>query len=352
VVMTRSQDGEVVALAGGREPLAAGFNRALDAVRPIGSLIKPAIYLTALSHPLDYTLITPLEDRPLRQQSDGKDWTPENFDRQYHGVVPLYLALAHSYNLATVHLGLALGVPQVLETVQRLGITRPLDAYPSALLGTMALPPLEVTQMYQTLASGGFRTPLRAIREVLTTAGEPLQRYSLAVEQVAEPAAVFLLTTALQEAVRQGTGRVLSRPFATAMAVAGKTGTTDDLRDSWFAGFTGDYLAVVWLGRDNNLPTGLSGTTGALPVWDDLMRQVSSQPLRLTPPPEVELVPLDPQGRRTDAYCPGAMTLPFITDTMPQVWAPSCDSRKAEEAEPKTPAPTGTFSDWFRRHVR
>jgi penicillin-binding protein 1B len=352
VVVTRSQDGEVVALAGGREPLAAGFNRALDAVRPIGSLIKPAIYLTALSHPLDYTLITPLEDRPLRLQSDGKDWTPENFDRQYHGVVPLYLALAHSYNLATVHLGLALGVPQVLETVQRLGITRPLDAYPSALLGTMALPPLEVTQMYQTLASGGFRTPLRAIREVLTATGEPLQRYSLAVEQVAEPAAVFLLTTALQEAVRQGTGRVLSRPFATAMAVAGKTGTTDDLRDSWFAGFTGDYLAVVWLGRDNNLPTGLSGTTGALPVWDDLMRRVSSQPLRLTPPPEVELVPLDPQGRRTDAYCPGAMTLPFITDTIPQVWAPSCDSRKVEEAEPKTPAPTGTFSDWFRRHFR
>jgi penicillin-binding protein 1B len=352
IVVTRSQDGEVVALAGGREPLAAGFNRALDAVRPIGSLIKPAIYLTALSHPPAYTLATPLDDRPLRLQSDGKDWTPENFDRQSHGVVPLYLALAHSYNLATVHLGLAVGVPQVLETVRRLGVTRALEAYPSALLGTMALPPLEVAQMCQTLASGGFRTPLRAIRDVLTAAGAPLQQYPLAVEQVADPAAVFLLTTALQEAVRQGTARVLSRPFATAMAVAGKTGTTDDLRDSWFAGFTGDYVAVVWLGRDNNLPTGLTGATGALPIWEDLMRRVSVQPLRLTPPPEVEFVPIDPQGQRTDAYCPGAVTLPFIVGSAPQVWAPACASKQAEEVEQKTPAPRGNLLDWFRRHFR
>lgn len=349
VVVTRSQDGEVVALVGGRDPRAAGFNRALDAIRPIGSLIKPAIYLTALSHPTDYTLVTPLEDRPLRLQSNGKDWTPENLDRQFHGTVPLYLALAHSYNLATVHLGLAVGVPQVLKTVKHLGITRALAAYPSTLLGTLALPPLEVTQMYQTLASGGFHMPLRAIREVLTAEGKPLQRYALAIEPVADPAAVFLLTTALQEAVRQGTGRALSQPFATAMAVAGKTGTTDDLRDSWFAGFTGDYVAVVWLGRDNNLPTGLTGATGALPVWEDLMRRVSIQPLRLTPPPEVEFVPVDPQGRRTAAHCPGAVTLPFMIGSVPQIWAPACESRQTEKAVPQTPAPRRTFWDWLRR---
>lgn len=352
VVVTRSQDGEVVALVGGRDALAGGFNRALDALRPIGSLIKPAIYLEALSHPTDYTLITRLEDRPLRLPSNGKDWAPENFDRQYHGDVPLYLALAHSYNLATVHLGLALGVPHVLETVRRLGVSRSLDAYPSSLLGSMALPPLEVAQMYQTLASGGFVTPLRAIREVLTAAGEPLQRYSLAVDQVADPASVFLLTAALQEAVRQGTGRVLSRPLATSMAVAGKTGTTDDLRDSWFAGFTGDYVAVVWLGRDNNLPTGLTGATGALPVWDDLMRRVSVQPLRPTPPPDVEFVVVDPQGRRTDAHCPGAVTLPFVRGTLPQIWAPACTSRKADDTERKLQEPQETFSEWFRRNFR
>jgi penicillin-binding protein 1B len=352
MVVTRSQDGEVVALTGGRDPLATGFNRALDAVRPIGSLIKPAIYLTALSRPPDYTLVTPLEDQPLRLQSNGQDWIPQNFDHQYHGAVPLYLALAHSYNLATVRLGLAIGIPQVLETVKRLGITRALDTYPSMLLGTMALPPLEVAQMYQTLASGGFRTPLRAVREVLTATGEPLQRYPLTVEQVADPASVFLLTTALQEVVRQGTGRLLSRSFATAMAVAGKTGTTDDLRDSWFAGFTGDYVAVVWLGRDNNLPTGLTGATGALPVWEELMRRVSIQPLRPSPPPEVEFVWIDPQGRRTDAQCPGAMTLPFLTGTEPRVWAPSCERRQVEEAAPRTPAPRRTLWEWLQRQMR
>jgi penicillin-binding protein 1B len=348
VLVTRSQVGEVVALAGGRLPLAAGFNRALDAVRPIGSLIKPAVYLTALARAPDYTLVTRLDDSPLRLKSGGKDWTPENFDRQYHGTVPLYLALAHSYNLATAHLGLELGVPQVLEMVKRLGITRALDAYPAALLGAMSLTPLEVTQMYQTLASGGFRMPVSTLRAVLTAEGEPLQRYPLAIEQVVDAVPVFLLTTALQEAVREGTGRTLSRQFALSMAVAGKTGTTDDLRDSWFAGFTGDYVAVVWLGRDNNLPTGLTGATGALTVWDDIMRRVSVQPLRLTPPPEVEFVAVDPQGRRTDAQCPDAVVLPFLTGTAPQVWT-SCGNRQAYEAEQKPPVRRGTFLDWLRR---
>jgi penicillin-binding protein 1B len=352
VLLTRSQVGEVVAVAGGRSALMAGFNRALDAVRPIGSLIKPAIYLTALSQPQDYTLGTLLEDKPLSLQSGGKDWTPENFDHQYHGTVPLYLALAHSYNLATVHLGLELGVPQVLHMLKRLGITRQLETYPSALLGTMSLTPLEVTQMYQTLASGGFQMPLRTIREVLTAAGAPLQRYPLAIEQVVEPAPMFLLTTALQEAVRTGTGRTLSRQFATSMAVAGKTGTTDDMRDSWFAGYTGNYVAVVWVGRDNNLPTGLTGATGALTVWEDIMRRVHSEPLRLTPPPDVEFVTIDAPGqRRTEAQCPQAVTLPFLVGTAPQAWA-SCGSQEPSEAASQTPAAQKPRLNWFRRIFR
>jgi penicillin-binding protein 1B len=336
VLVTRSQDGEVVALAGGREPLVAGFNRALDALRPIGSMIKPAIYLTALSQAPDYTLVTLLDDKPLSLKSGGKDWTPENFDRQYHGSVPLYLALAHSYNLATVHLGLQLGVPPVLHMVKRLGITRELDPYPSMLLGAMSLTPLEMTQMYQTLASGGFHTPLRAIREVLTADGAPLQRYPLAIEQVIDPAPVFLLTTALQEAVRQGTARTLSRPLALSMGVAGKTGTTDDLRDSWFAGFTGSHLGVVWLGRDNNLPIGLTGASGALTVWDAMMRQVSSAPLRLTPPQNVEFITVDAQGRQTEAHCPQAVALPFLAGSAPRTWAPGCGRQESYSTTPKT----------------
>jgi penicillin-binding protein 1B len=352
VLLTRSQVGEVVAVAGGRFPLTAGFNRALDAVRPIGSLIKPAIYLTALSQPQGYTLGTLLDDTPLSLKSGGKDWKPENFDRQYHGAVPLYLALAHSYNLATVHLGLDLGVPQVLQMLKRLGITRELETYPSALLGTMSLTPLEVTQMYQTLASGGFQMPLRTIREVLTADGEPLQRYPLAIEQVVEPAPVFLLTTALQEAVRTGTGRTLSRQFAASMAVAGKTGTTDDLRDSWFAGYTGNYVAVVWVGRDNNQPIGLTGATGALTVWEDIMRRVQSEPLLPAPPQDVEFVTIDPQGqRRTETQCPHAVTLPFVVGSAPQTWA-ACGGQEPSAVAPPTPAPKKPPLNWFRRIFR
>jgi penicillin-binding protein 1B len=348
VVVTRTQVGEVVAVAGGRAPLAASFNRALEALRPIGSLIKPAIYLTALSPPHAYTLATLLDDKPLSLKSGGKTWTPENFDRQFHGAVPLYQALAQSYNLATVHLGLALGVPRVLQTVQRLGITRQIEAYPSALLGSMSLSPLEVAQMYHTVASGGFYMPLGAIREVLTAAGVPLQRYPLAIEQAVDPAPVFLLTTALQEAVRTGTARTLSRALATSMGVAGKTGTTDDLRDSWFAGFTGNYLAVVWLGQDNNHPIGLTGATGALTVWDDLMRRMNNEPLRLSPPPEIEFVAVEAPGqRRTEAHCTGAVVLPFITDTAPQIWVP-CGPAETSAVSPRAPVRQKTFGDWFR----
>jgi penicillin-binding protein 1B len=348
VVVTRTQVGEVVAVAGGRAPLAASFNRALEALRPIGSLIKPAIYLTALSPPHAYTLATLLDDKPLSLKSGGKTWTPENFDRQFHGAVPLYQALAQSYNLATVHLGLALGVPRVLQTVQRLGITRQLEAYPSALLGSMSLSPLEVAQMYHTMASGGFRIPLGAIREVLTAAGVPLQRYPLAIEQAVDPAPVFLLTTALQEAVRTGTAGTLSRALARSMGVAGKTGTTDDLRDSWFAGFTGNYLAVVWLGQDNNHPIGLTGATGALTVWDDLMRRIDNEPLQLTPPPEIEFVAVEAQGqRRTEAHCAEAIVLPFIVDTAPQIWAP-CGPAETSAVSPRAPVRQKTFGDWFR----
>jgi penicillin-binding protein 1B len=335
-------------VAGGRTPLAASFNRALDALRPIGSLIKPAVYLTALSSPSRYTRTTLLDDKPLSMQSGGKTWTPENFDQQYHGTVPLYQALAQSYNLATVHLGLGVGVSQVLQTVQRLGVTRPLAAYPSALLGSMSLSPLEVAQMYHTVASGGFRMPLGAIRAVLTADGVPLQRYPLAIEQVVDPAPVFLLTTALQEAVRTGTARTLSRPLATSMAVAAKTGTTDDLRDSWFAGFTGNYLAVVWLGQDNNHPIGLTGATGALTVWDDLMRRISNEPLRMAPPPEVEFVAVEAQGqRRTEAHCAEAIVLPFIVDTAPQAWVP-CGHTATSVVPPPTPVRKKTFGNWLQ----
>src|SRR6185295_18086387 len=200
VVLTDPGTGEVQALVGGRDARYRGFNRALDAARPVGSLLKPAIYLTALAEPARYTLVTPIDDGPFLWTSRGApDWQPENYDKQFHGEVPLRMALALSYNAASARLGTGLGVQRVLDNSKRLGIERPIQPFASSLLGAVSLSPLEVAQMYQTIASGGFRTPLRAIREVTTQEGQPLKRYPLAVEQAFAAEPLYLLTFALQD---------------------------------------------------------------------------------------------------------------------------------------------------------
>ena len=321
-VVTGTEDGEVLAIVGGRETRFAGFNHALDAVRPIGSLIKPAVYLTALASG-KYTLTSPLQDVPVRiAERNGRIWAPDNYDGLAHGSVPLHLALAKSYNLATARLGLSLGIPQILEMLHELGVERRAPAYPALLLGAMALSPIEVTQMYQTLAAGGFRTPVRAIRDVFTAEGTPLKRYPLAVKQVVSPAAAYLMTSALQEVVRSGTGRGLASYLPAEVAAAGKTGTTDLLRDSWFAGFTGNYLAVIWVGRDDNRPAQLTGAEGALTVWGTIMQTLDPEPLRPVQPPDVEHMWVDKYGQRTDADCVGAAYLPFAHEHAPLEHSP------------------------------
>ncbi len=310
--------GEVMAVVGGRDPRFAGFNRALDAQRPIGSLVKPAIYLTALARG-DYTLATLLDDGPLTLDlGGGETWQPRNFDHRSHGQVPLFQALAQSYNQATARLGLALGVPAVLDTLRALGVERELPAWPAQLLGIASLSPLEVAQMYHTLAAGGFRTPLRAIRAVLTPQGEPLNRYPLEVVQAAPALPVYLLDAALVNAVRNGTGKSAYRRLPESLTVAGKTGTTDDLRDSWFAGFSGDRLAVVWLGRDDNQPAGLTGARGALRVWADTLRRLDTQPFEPPAPLDIEWAWVDVHsGQRIDKGCSSAVRLPFAKGTAP-----------------------------------
>jgi penicillin-binding protein 1B len=199
--------------------------------------------------------------------------------------------------------------------------------------------PFEVTQMYQTLASGGFRTPLRAIREVLTPEGAPLKRYSLAVAQTIDPAATFLTITALQHVVQAGTATGISAYLPQELKVAGKTGTTDDLRDSWFAGFTGDKLAVVWVGRDDNQTTGLTGASGALTVWGQTMAQLDPEPLIPAMPESIEIVRIDATtGLRADNGCDGAVEIPFVRGSAPTEAAP-CSGR----------SPGKTIKNWFRR---
>jgi penicillin-binding protein 1B len=351
VVLTDPQSGEIQALVGGRDVRFRGYNRAVDASRPVGSLLKPAIYLTALTDSARYTLVTPLDDGPFVWKSRGApDWEPANYDKKFHGVVPLRTALAHSYNAAAARLGTDLGVERVLDNVKKLGVERELKPFASALLGAVELSPLEVAQMYQTIANGGFRSPLRAIREVTTQEGRPLQRYALAVEQAFAPEPMYLLTAALQGVVREGTGQGMKNFLPEDIGVAGKTGTTDEQRDAWFAGFTGDRLGVVWVGYDDNRAARLSGSAAALPIWGDMMAALAPEPLALEKPERIELVWIDPQSGLRGISCPGAQQLPFVQGSAPRERAP-CAS-PVDAAVEAVGQSVEKAKSWFERLFR
>ncbi len=345
-VVTHKESGEIAALAGGRNYRDAGFNRALDAMRPIGSLIKPVVYLTALEYPQKYTVTTPISDRKIKVKAQKSQyWTPVNYDHKEHGDVPLHAALTHSYNLATVRIGMDIGIARTAKTLRNAGVSRPVELFPSLLLGASQLTPLEVTQMYQTLAGDGFVMPLRAIRAVTSADGEPLQRYPYVVRQTLDPAATYITNTILQEVISRGTGSSAYRTMDRSLNLAGKTGTTNGLRDSWFAGFSGDYLSVVWIGRDDNKPSGLTGASGALQLWIALMSKIAKQPLLLTPPDNVQSVLIDPQnGLRANGRCNRAVSFPYVEGSAPTRMSPC--GYVADPVHP-VPAPSKALKNWF-----
>ena len=313
MVVTGAQTGEILALVGGRNPRFSGFNRALDASRPIGSLVKPAVYLAALEQPERYSLITPVDDSPITLTAEpGKTWSPQNYSRQSHGIVPLHEALSRSYNQATVRLGVEVGVDRVLNTIERMGVRHGWPAYPAMLLGSGAMTPMQVTDMYQTMANGGFNTPLRAIRNVLTADGEQLRRYPFEVQQQFDSATIFLIQEAMSRVMAEGTGRSAYNRIPSSVRLAGKTGTTNDLRDSWFAGFSDDLVAVAWLGRDDNGQTRLTGATGALRVWTAFMAEAHPRSLSDVPPEGIVYAWVDRlTGEGSDPSCPDTVRVPF-----------------------------------------
>jgi penicillin-binding protein 1B len=316
--------GEVLALVGDRDPHFDGYNRALDARRQIGSLAKPATYLTALADPARFNLATPVDDlRMSVRLPNGTSWQPRNAGDDYAGRIPLLRGLAESRNSATVGVGLQVGVPNVVKTLGALGVTRELPQVPAVMLGAVELTPFEVTRIYLTLAAGGFRLHLRSIHAVTDKDGKPLASYPLSVEQKLDPAAVFLVNTALQEVVRSGTARGLGRVLP-GLNVAGKTGTTNDSRDSWFAGFTGNTVAAVWVGLDNNEETGLYGASGAMRIWADLIGRLPAVPLTLAEPPGIHWVQAPDGPWLPAAQCPGGFGLPVLDGGVPPGATP-CD---------------------------
>ncbi|CAM3501767.1 Penicillin-binding protein 1B [Vibrio aerogenes CECT 7868] len=288
--------GEIRAMVGGKRAGYDGFNRVLNASRQIGSLVKPAVYLTALSDPQEYNLTTALKDEPLSLKSaKGDIWTPQNFDRKFRGEVPLYLALAKSINIPTVRLGMKLGIQSVSRTLVHLGIDeneiRPL---PSMFLGAFSLSPIQVAQMYQTLTNSGKKSPLSALRSVIDLDGNVLYQSIPKSKQAVSQQAAWLTTYAMKKGVMEGTGRYLNSRFSWA-ALAGKTGTSNDLRDSWFVGIDGREVTTVWVGRDDNKPTGLTGASGALRVYAAYLERRGPEKLTLPWPKGITMIGFDKQ---------------------------------------------------------
>lgn len=342
-VVTSVEGGRVLAVVGGRNVDFAGFNRAIDINRPIGSLMKPVVYLTALAQPAKYNVLTPLDDTRLTvKMPNGDVWQPDNYSHTYHGTdVPLYRALSHSYNVATSRLAMQLGLPSVVSTLKALGYPGDPPPYPSLALGAVGMSPLNVAQIYNTIAAGGFYKPLRAIRAVTTRQGEPLNRYPLHLRQVFSEQAVYLLTWILQRVTHYGTARSAYYTIPDSLVVAGKTGTTDGLRDSWFAGFSGNRVAVVWVGRDNDEPTPFTGAAGALQLWARIMRDIDARSLQSAPPRGIKTIPLvlekaveeEPEDSGLFGFgpdCSQAVTVPFMAGYVPEGIAPCGATRKPE----------------------
>ncbi|PWK84374.1 penicillin-binding protein 1B [Fulvimonas soli] len=316
-VVTDAQTGSVLAVVGSKTPGDQGFNRALDARRPIGSTIKPFVYLVALTQPQRWNLATPLDDSPVSmRQPDGTPWTPQNDDHQSHGMVPLVDALAHSWNLATIHLGLDIGLPRIQAFLQSFGLDN-VGAGPSLLLGAVDLSPLQVSQLYQYLASGGHALPPLAVRGVVDGSGRTIKRYEVQTGKGEYQQAVALTTWAMQQVMRYGTGASVGNSGLSWLNAAGKTGTSDSQRDSWFAGFTADRLAVFWMGRDDNKVTSLWGNSGALRAWAALFRKLPTRPLPAVPD-GLEMAWVDPSdGKRTQPECEGARQIPVVPGSLP-----------------------------------
>jgi len=335
LVLADVASGEVRALVGDRDGDRVGFNRALQARRQIGSVIKPLVYLLALEHQDDYNLLTPIEDEPLiLRQADGSDWQPDNYDGVSHGEVSLLEALTRSYNQAAVRLGLNIGVSHVLARLEQLGVDAEVDAVPSVFLGAVELTPLEVTQIYQSLAAAGYSVPLRSVLAVETAEGGELVRYPLRMQPQSRREAISVLNYALTQVVEQGTASRLPALLGRSVTVAGKTGTTNDRRDSWFVGYTRNRVAVAWVGNDDNRPAGVTGSNAAMQVWARLFRELPLESVDLRMPDGASWLWVDRNsGRLSAEQCDNAVQLPFVAGSEPGEMTPCLAAKQDNDKE-------------------
>jgi penicillin-binding protein 1B len=342
LVVSSVQGAEILALVGGRNARFQGYNRALSASRQIGSLIKPVVYLSALESG-QYTMGSSIDSGPVTVRlSKTKIWKPKNYSKKTQGMMSFERALVHSVNTPTVRIGITSGLENVITILHKLGLNKAVVPNPSLLLGALQLTPIEVHQVYQTLASSGTYTPLKAIRSVMNSYGKTLKRYPLQVKQVVPEELVYLLTHAMNEITKTGTARYLTAVLPKWKNSAGKTGTTNKNVDSWYSGFTGQHVVTAWVGRDDNKPTKFTGSAGALRVWGDFMTGMHTKPFKPKKPRNIKYYKLDRgTGFLYNASCGKPETLPFIVGTEPS----KVNKCLAPEAEIYYQSDAPTWSD-------
>ena len=313
MLVTDIASGEIRALIGGRESGYAGFNRAINAKRHVGSLIKPAIYATALDDPQRYNLATVLADKSITLKNDsGKTWQPNNYDGKYRGQVSLIEGLIKSLNIPTINLGMSVGLGSVAKKIKALGYQNDIQMRPSVLLGAINMSPLEINQLYLTIANKGYYQESHSITKILSSNNETLWEKPKLVEQRLSANTSYLLDYALSQVTKTGTAKSLTWRLNNKL-VAGKTGTSNDLRDSWFVGYDNKHLVTTWLGKDDNTPTGLTGSSGALPLFATFMKGLGVENKRATQPDSIIVALFEKQtGNAVTDECANTVAYPAV----------------------------------------
>ncbi len=323
IVVLDPESGALRALVGGDDYAKSPFNRAVDIKRPVGSTFKPFVFLAAMGG-LDaeprITQSSWLPDEPREYRVGRSVWRPANFDGEYRGWITAREALSQSINAATVALGMEIGVKKVARLAQDLGLAERVPANPSICLGALDTSPLLLTRAYAALANGGHTVTPHALLEV-RHGDERLRVHADEKQQrVLDPLVAYVVTDMLVDALRTGTGRSAAVHGFHHLAT-GKTGTTDDARDAWFAGYTPEIVATVWVGHDDNRATNLTGARAALPIWSRFMRTWLGDgwDLDFEPPPGITFRRIDPTtGQLATRHCDEEEIAAFLEGTEPQ----------------------------------
>lgn len=342
--------GEIRAVVGGLQTEYAGFNRALMSKRQIGSLVKPSIYLTALMNPEQFRLNTPIQNQPITIYVKGSQpWQPRNYDRKYSGSVMLMDALARSLNIPTVNIGMKVGLSKVIDTQKAMGWDNvAIPKVPATLLGSYSISPYDVTKLYQTIANQGGKIELSTIQSIADRQGNIIYEHNTVPDQVVPREAAYQTLYAMQQTVERGTARSLQNDYAD-LRLAGKTGTTNDARDTWFVGIDGKNVSTIWLGRDDNGETKLTGASGALQIYKDYLNRVVIEKLKLGQPSTIKWVGINAYGswscgsnrtipvwaNKDQNFCASAQTTSTATATAAQT-TQSPQPEQPESAKPES----------------